>query len=187
MRYFKISGLFLILFSFISCSKNAGIFSNFDCPQTSEISTKPILDAFFKFSLDIPTTWKTELYIDNDTSIFATADTTKQLTEAFLIKVSQIPGQLTLNQATTVTIKSELTKNQWQINSIQNGLFKEFNTLLIASQKQPSHLKTSALHLYFSVANEYYFEIEIQCFGDKNIDERFCQAIKIINSLNIKE
>ncbi len=169
-----------------SCSKTNTIFKDYNC-QTESIPTKPVLDAFLKFSLEIPKNWKTELYIDQGTSIFATADTTKQLSEAFLLKVSQIPGQLILNQATTDIIKGELTKNLWQINSIQNGVFKKFDALLINTQKNTSNKKISALHLYFGFGSEHYFEIEIQCFGDKNTDERYCQAIKIINSLNIKE
>lgn len=186
MNPLKFGIVLISLVTFASCSKNDDIFKNYNC-KTESIPTKQVLDAFLQFSLEIPKNWKTNLYIDQNTSIFATADTTKQLSETFLIKVSKIPAQLTLNQATTDTIKSELTKNQWHINSLQKGIFKKFNALLITSQKQPSNIKTSALHLYFSAENQHYFEIEIQCFGDKNTDERFCQAVKIINSLNIKE
>ncbi|NCP20426.1 MAG: hypothetical protein COS42_09115 [Flavobacteriales bacterium CG03_land_8_20_14_0_80_35_15] len=186
MNLLKFSFILMALMLCAGCSKNGEIFKDYNC-KTSAVQTKQIKDAYLKFSLEVPINWKTELYMDQSTSIFATADTTKQLSETFLIKTSLIPGLLRLNQATSDTIKSELTKNQWHINRIKKGLFKNAEALLITSQKQQSNIKIEGLHLYFSLENEHYFEIEIQCFGDKNSDERFCQAIKVINSLIINE
>ncbi|MCF6213437.1 MAG: hypothetical protein L3J45_05360 [Flavobacteriaceae bacterium] len=181
---FSIIGL-----SLIGCSKPSTIFYDFDCHssiKSSDLHT--ILDAKNNFSLDIPNYWKTELYIDEYASIFTTADTTKQLTKTYLIKASLIDAKLNLNKASIQTIKTNLeSKKATTVASVKQGTFQNKPALLILSKNKQNKLEKTVLHLYISVSEKHYFEIEIHCYGHKNVEKRLCEGIKYINSLNIKE
>lgn len=182
--------MFLIIsFSLTNCSKPTTIFKGFDCQSTVNIKDlETVLDANNNFSLDIPKYWKTELYFDNSSSIFTTADTTKQLTKTYLIKASLISGKLDLNKETIQKIKESIeASNSESILSVKDGLFDNKQALLIQSKSNKETYKKSVLHLYMPISFKHYFEIEIHCYGTEKVEERFCEAIDHINSLKITE
>jgi len=184
MKRSKIGILFLLIIAIYSCSNKNSIFKNYDC-QITPIESKKIVDALNKFTLNIPNNWKTELYIDKGSSIFVTADTTKQLSKAFIIKVSSISGALNFDKNLGSTLKVKLVESNWKNDKITAGFFESHHALLLKSTKQNSNIKTNALHLFFNAKNDSHFEIEIQCFGDKNIQNRFCKAIFVIKTLKL--
>jgi len=184
MQYLKLIFIFLIALTVYSCSNKNSLFKDYNC-HTKPIETKVIPDALQKFSLNVSNNWKTKLYIDNKTSIFATADTTKQLSKTFLIKVSLIPGILNFNKNLETFLKPKLENNFWKINKIIKGLFIGSPALLFSSIRQYPIINTSALHIFVNAKNQSHFEIEIQCFGKKNKQERFCKAIAIIKTLKL--
>jgi len=185
MKKFKLGFIVLIIFvTTYSCTNKNSIFKNYDC-QTKPVTSKKIADALNKFTLNIPKNWKTELYIDKSSSIFVTADTTKQLSQAFIIKVSLISGALNFDKELDTSLKVKLAESNWKNNKITKGFFESRSALLLKSTKQNTNVKTSALHLFSNTKSDYHFEIEIQCFGDKNIQNRFCKAISIIMTLKL--
>jgi len=176
-----------LILAFISCKNNKDIFKNFNCSNISNLSdTEIVLDAKNNFSLNIPKYWKTELYLDKNSSMFTTADTTKQYQNTYLIKATLIESKLTLNKFDIEKIKTSILtdKTTTLISEIQ-GDFKNWPALLLRSKSDKFKSVVSVLHLYTPISERQYFEIEIHCFGSKNIDKRFCEAINIINSLKI--
>jgi len=167
-----------------SCTDSNTIFKNYHC-KTKSVQSKTIHDALQKFTLNVPNNWKTKLYINNNSSTFITADTTKQLSQAFIIKVSSIPGGLNFNKTLATSLKLKLAENNWKTKKITKGLFKTHNSLLFRTIKQDSKIKTTALQLFFNTTNQYHFEVEIQCFGTKNTQERFCKALAILKTLKL--
>ncbi len=184
MQYHKLVFIFLMVFATYSCSNKNSLFKDYNC-QTKPIKSKIIPDALQKFSLRVPNNWKTKLYIDNNTSIFVTADTTKQLSQTFLIKVSLISGILNFDGNLSTSLKSKSVESFWKTDKIIKGLFIGSPALLFSSIKQNSTINTSALHIFVNAKNQYHFEIKIQCFGEKNRQERFCKAIAIIKTLKL--
>jgi hypothetical protein len=174
-----------LIIAFTSCKNNKDIFKNFNCHSNANLSdTEIVLDAKNNFSLSIPKYWKTELYLDENSSMFTTADTTKQYQNTYLIKTTLIASKLTLNKFDIAKIKASiLTDKNTKLISESQGTFKNWPALLLRSKSDKFKSGVSVLHLYAPISDKQYFEIEIHCFGPKNIDKRFCEAISIINSL----
>ncbi len=179
----------LLLFAFISCQKNNDVFKDFKCEKSLKLKEiERVLDAKGNFSLDIPKYWKTELYLDENSSIFTTADTTKQYLNTYLIKVSSINAKLILSSAEIEKIKTAvLSDSHKTIGTITRGSFKAHPALLILTKSDKFKSGITVMHVYTPISEKLYFEIEIHCFGTKNVDKRLCEAINIINSLKIKE
>lgn len=175
----------LLLISFASCVNNNNIFKDFNCKNSSNLNNfETILDAKNNFSLSIPKYWKTELYLDNNSSMLTTADTTKQYQNTYLIKATLIESKLTLNKMEIEKIKASILtdKTNTLISEIQEN-FKNHSALLLRTKSNKLKSVSTVLHLYSPISDRQYFEIEIHCFGSKNIESRFCEAITIINSL----
>jgi len=184
IKNFIYLGLILAL---TSCKNNNDIFNNFNCSNSFNFNdTEIVLDAKNNFSLSIPKYWKTELYIDKNSSMFTTADTTKQYQNTYLIKATLIASKLTLNKSEIEKIMASiLTDKTTRLISESQGNFKNWPALLLRSKSDKFKSGVSVLHLYTPISDRQYFEIEIHCFGSKNIDKRFCEAINVINSLKL--
>ncbi|AUC23323.1 hypothetical protein BTO15_15005 [Polaribacter sejongensis] len=80
--------LFIILASlvFFSCSHQTEIHKHFNCKPTTFKDLEEVKDVKNLFSLELPKSWKTNLYYDDIQSSIYTADTTKQLTESLLLE-----------------------------------------------------------------------------------------------------
>jgi hypothetical protein len=182
-------GLSFLLFGFISCQNSRDIFKDFTCKTPLKLKNiERVLDAKENFSLDIPKYWKTELYIDDNSSMFTTADTTKQYLNTYLIKATLINSKLILNTPEIEKIKAAILSDKHQtISAVVRGTFKSYPALLISAKSDKFKSGITSLHLYTPISEKFYFEIEIHCFGAKNIDKRLCEAIHIINSLKINE
>ncbi len=174
-----------LILAFTSCKNNKDIFKNFNCSNNPNLSNaEAVLDAKNNFSLSIPKNWKTELYLDKNSSMFTTADTTKQYQNTYLIKATLIESKLTLNKFEIEKIKTSiLTDKTTTLIAESQGNFKNWPALLLRSKSNKFKSGSTVLHLYSPISDRQYFEIEIHCFGPKNIDKRFCEAITIINSL----
>lgn len=184
MKHYSIVYLFLLLATIYSCSDKNSLFKDYHC-KTKQLKLVAIHDALQKFKLNIPNNWKTELYIDKNNSIFVTADTTKQLSKTFIIKLSYITGAINFNKNSATTLKQRLAKDFWKTYKTSKGFFNGYPALLLYSENQQLKIKTSSLHIFFNANKQYHFEIEIQCFGNKNKQERFCKAITIIKTLKL--
>ena len=172
----------------INCTNNTTIFKDYGCSGNSlDSDIENVLDAKNNFSLDIPKHWKTELYFDSESSIFTTADTTKQFNNTFLIKASLINAKLAINSVDIEKIKTNLeTTKTLEIISTTEGSFKNMSAILLRSHVS-SPLEKTILHLYAPLSKKQYFEIEVHCYGIEAVENRLCQAIQYVNSLKIAE
>jgi len=184
MQYLKFGFIYILLLAICSCSNKNSLIKDYNC-KVIKVKSKTIPDALQKFTLNIPKNWKTKLYIDKGVSIFATADTTKQLSQTFLIKLSLIRSSLICDKNSDTSLRLKLAKNKWIVKKHVKGLFKNRYALMFTSEKQNSKIEIAALHIFFNTKNQQHFEIEIQCFGNKNQQERFCQAINILKTLKL--
>jgi len=110
----KYLGLTFFLFiCFTSCQKENDIFNDFRCPSLANKGDfETVLDAKNNFSLDVPKHWKTELYLNENSSIFTTADTTKQYLNTYLIKATLIESKLNLNSQNIEKIKQSILSDK---------------------------------------------------------------------------
>ena len=90
-----ISALIGVVFS--SC-KNSQFEREFSCDTPMSFSnTKKYKDVLNHFEIDVPKNWKTSLYYDEYQSKLYTADTTRNLSESYIIDVTWHQGELIID------------------------------------------------------------------------------------------
>ena len=185
----KILVYFSLVLGLTNCDNNQDVFKEFNCKTPYKLNNiETVLDAKNNFSLEVPKHWKTVLYLDTNSSMFTTADTTKQYLNTYLIKASLVDAKLKLNKINIEKIKSAiLSDKSVKIISQKRGSFKKYSAFLLKTKSDKFKFGETVLHLYTPISGAHYFEIEIHCFGTKNIKQRFCEAFKIINTLKISE
>jgi hypothetical protein len=177
-------GLILILIAVcFSCTKESVLESTFNCSNNSITNSKRIADFKNKFSLQLPPNWKTELYYNSFQSEIFSADTSKQLSESFILKVSNNLGELKLNESFF-----------YKIDSVSNSLNQE----LVISHTEPFNetemywnvfkgFKNGFTFHQFNgfqkISNNSYINSSVEIYGDENINERLCKAINVLKTI----
>jgi hypothetical protein len=167
----------------IGCSKQSELEKIFNCEATNTASLKEITDFNKNFKIGIPTTWKTNLYYDEFQSEIFTADTTKQLTEAYILNTSFNYGKLLFTP-------EFYAKNDSIFKSLN---FEKKNSGTIQFQEKPSYWQVvkgekngfpyQQFNLYVILSEDTYFNAVTEIYGETTIDERICESISIINHI----
>jgi len=175
--------LFLIIISFISCSEKSELSNTFNCESTNNALKKTITDFNKNFEIDIPTHWKTELYYSQSSSEIYSADTTKQLTETYILDVSQNLGELNLDDAFFKKNDSILAKkNLLKINS-KNITFREKEAYYYITQEIKQNFIVNRLNLLIKTSTNQYISAYCEVYGKDQIEERLCDGISVLNTI----
>lgn len=173
----------ILLFTVISCSKQSELSNVLDCETEKIENTKTILDFNKNFRIDIPTTWKTDLYYDKYQSELFTADTTKQLTSTYILDVSFNLGKLDFD--------NQFYKKTDSIIQISN--FKKLKSGIIEFQSKPAHWYISKgfrnnfeyhqFNLTVQLSENTYFNAYTDVYGSENVEKRICESISLIETI----
>ncbi|MEN8187832.1 MAG: hypothetical protein ABFR05_11950 [Bacteroidota bacterium] len=184
MRKLNFALLLLIISINFSCKRN-DVKEAFQC--TSEYSffnsNKTYQDVLKHFKIDIPQEWKTELYYDEFQSEIYSADTTKQLTESFIIDITWHQGELNFNRNFKRKVKKNLVEEN--LKTIRSGKGK-FNDLPvyynIAKGKYLSY-EYHLLQLYVKSNVDEYYTFTSKVYGSESIDERICASVNLFEDI----
>ncbi len=174
----------LISIFLISCNQNS-VKNNFNCKASIQFGdTKNMVDVLKHFEIDVPKRWKTNLYFDEYQSDLNAADTTKQLTESYIVEISWHQGELIVDKNLEVTIK-DLLKNNDKLTTVKSGLaeFKSHPAYYNLSQGQSGNYTYHLLQVYAKTKSDEYFNFKAKIYGDDFIDERVCAALAFFENV----
>ena len=176
--------LFLILMiSFSSCTKKLSLQEELNCSTSSLFSnTFERKDIHKNFKIDIPKTWKYQLYYDDYQSSIFMADTIKELTASFILDVAWKNGGLELNDSFE---KSLLDTSSYSIVKSNLEQFKDLPCYWNVSKGIKENFTYHIFNLFIKTSEGDYLEFKTEIYGDDLVDERLCEALKIINSVEI--
>lgn len=181
MRFFI--GLFLISVLFSSCSKSSQLEKEFSCHTNIKLTTEKVLDFYESYSVEIPKNWKTSLYYDNmQTEIFA-ADTTKVLENAYTMEFSMINGKMNSIESFKNKVKEKAINTGLQLikeNFIDKDKKKGY---YFYGKGMQNNLEIYVFQYYIKFDNEKYFMVKTEIFGNEKVDERLCESLNIISSI----
>lgn len=180
---FRFITVFLILIIATSCNEKTALETILNCSNSFSLSkTKEIKDVKKNFKIHVPTNWKTELYYDAFQSAVFTADTTKQLTETFILDTTWKNGELILDPAFEEKIKSnpELTVIASQFENIHDKPAYWHH-----SKGIKNNFEYHLLDVYIKTSIDSYILISTQVYGKENINKRFCESMQLIKTLEI--
>lgn len=174
--------LLIALFLF-SCKSEKTIPLSITCKNLSINNTELHKDFSNTFSIEVPKSWKVNLYNDNVQSSIYTADTTKNLTNSILLDVSLVSKKEVLNEVFFLELEQEnLRKSLVRTQFLEN---KNYNTHFyhttykgfkrkIPYQKNQIHIKKK---------NNSFLVATIEIYGDSLVEQRLCKAISIVKTL----
>ena len=179
--HFKFGIFLLILITMTSCAKKTALETTYNCSNSFSFSeTKKVKDFKKNFAITVPTNWKTQLYYDEYQSDIFTADTTKELSKTYILDTSWKLGELKLDEE----FKTKITNNSNLniVNSkIENILQKPAFWYIQKGKKKGFDYQV--LQIYLKTSVDTYLEIKTEVYGNKNVEKRFCESIKIIKSI----
>ncbi|PQJ72897.1 hypothetical protein [Polaribacter butkevichii] len=177
--------IFTAIFLFYSCSQQSEISKRFNCKPINYKNLEVVKDVKNLFSIEIPKTWKTNLYYDTLQSSIYTADTTKQLTESLLLDVTYV--QKNINFDTSFKLKQEqenLSKNLIQVKSEETSFLEKPSYYTISKGKKGAFDYQVCL-LFIKLNKQNFILAKAEVYGDSVVNTRLCNAFALIEKIKI--
>ena len=135
------------------------------------------------FRLNLPTSWKKDLYYDNFQSELFVADTTKQLTDTFILGTSFNSGKLNFDETYYKKNDSILIESNLQKLNFGNILFQSKPAFWYVAEGSKNNFKYHTFNLVLKLSENTYFNAYSEIYGEENIEDRICKSIAIIETV----
>lgn len=183
------NSIYLIVIVLISCSntKSGELSSSLGCKSKFLYTTKTKVDFCKNFKIKVPKHWKTQLYYDAQTSEIFVADTTKQLTDTFILSSSFITNTLTIDSAFVKTYSQKM--QQQQLYFVKGKLLTYKNKPAYWSMFKgiKNNRKIHQLSFFIKISDNTYFTANTEVYGTANIEKRICESVSIIEDITFFE
>jgi hypothetical protein len=181
-RYFLASAV--ILFTIFSCKNTSNLSTTFNCKTSNFSNLEKIADIKKQFRLNIPKNWNTRLYYDDIQTQIYTADTTKQLSQTYILDVAFNSGELILDNAFKNKILSNLKQNEQLENlKFQFDTFHKKPSIWFLSKGKKSNLSYHFFQLFILNSPTDYYEITTKIYGDEFVEDRLCESISLMDEI----
>ncbi len=185
MKRFTIIILLLIIGFNTACS-NSDLKEQFQCEASAPGNTKQYKDILKHFDIHIPKDWKTILYYDEYVSNIYSADTSKSLTQTYIIDVTWNQGELLFDKAFEENIKSVLDSSQMKITKKEFIKFQKYPAYYFYSQGKYLEYDYHLLEIYVKTKPDEYFNLTTKVYGKEKVEERICESIALFEDISIK-
>jgi hypothetical protein len=185
MKYFLVS--FLASLLLFSCKKQSEISKSFKC-NSKEINNLEAVTAVKNlFTVQLPKTWKTNLFFDEVQSSIYSADTTKQLTETVLLDITFINNTINFNALFKLKQEKEsFAKNLLQTESKEITLLNKPSCYTVSKGKKGSY-SYKKCEVFIKINEENFMLAKVEIYGDSLVNERMCTGILLIEKIKIHQ
>ncbi len=186
MKY--IFSLIILIITLSGCQKDS-IKKSFDCNTTTNYAnTEEVQGILNHFKIEIPSNWKSELYFDKTQSRFYSADTTRELTETYIIDVTWHQGEIQFNNDFDVLVMNDLKQNQ-QLIPIKSGFgdFRDIPAYYNLSKGMHSDFEYHFFQIFLKTSVDEYFTLTTKVYGTEFVDERICASISLFENITFLE
>lgn len=169
---------------FGSC-KNSQFEREFSCETPMSFSnTKTYKDVLSHFEIDVPKNWKTSLYYDEYQSKLYTADTTRNLSESYIIDVSWHQGELIIDDDLERLV-SEQVGREFNLIPVKagEGEFLDYPSYYHISTGKKNNMSWHYLQIYLKYAPDEYYTLTSKIYGDELVTERICSSFAVFKEL----
>lgn len=181
-----ISGM---LFSLIlSSCQNSQFEREFGCETPMSFShTKTYKDVLNHFEIEIPKSWKTSLYYDEYQSKLYTADTTRNLSESYILDITWHQGELVID-AEFEELVSKQVGREFNLIPVKSGEgeFLDLPGYYHISTGKKNDLSWHYLQVYLKYSTDEYYTLTSKIYGNELVTERICASFAIFKELEFK-
>jgi hypothetical protein len=175
--------LFLLIIVIVSCKKQSELSKEFNCNSTELKNLKPYLDFKNNFKLHIPTNWKTNKYYSETQSEIFTADTTKQLTETYILNTSYALGTVNFDSDFYQKTDSIIIQNNFKKTKYGTTTFMKLPTFWYIVEGEKNGFPYHQFNIIAKKSEMAYFSASVEIYGDLKVDERICESISILEKI----
>lgn len=169
----------------LSSCKNSQFEREFSCDTPMSFSnTKTYKDVLSHFEIDVPKNWKTSLYYDEYQSKLYTADTTRNLSESYIIDVSWHQGELIIDDDLERLV-SEQVGREFNLIPVKagEGEFLDYPSYYHISTGKKNNMSWHYLQIYLKYAPDEYYTLTSKIYGDELVTERICASFAVFKEL----
>ncbi|NOR28498.1 MAG: hypothetical protein GQ540_08220 [Lutibacter sp.] len=179
--------LTLTFFLFFSCSKQSELHKKYNCSSSKISNSKTIKDFNKNFRLTISNDWKSNFYFNKFQSEIFSADTTKQLTDSFILGTSFNQGIINFNSNFHQEKDSILTVNHLELTDSGEQLFLSKPSYWYVAKGMKNGYTYHQFNSTIKLSENTYFVGYSEIYGDTNINERICETISILEKIEFLE
>lgn len=160
---------------------------NLNCNNRAiSTNTTAIKDIKNTFQLEIPASWRRQLYVDQYASKLHCADTVKELNDTYIFNLSWQEGELTLDSLFTHGLKlNALQRNESKIISTKSFTTRNKPSYSIYSKYNSNGVLTHDMQLYITNKDNSFYRLSVLIFGYEQIEERLCEALNIFKTCKL--
>ncbi len=169
----------------ISC-QNSKFEKEFDCNTPIQFTqTKTYKDVLGHFEMKVPKSWKTELYYDEYQSALYSADTTKELSDTYILDITWHQGELVLNKDFEVKVAQNATRNL-QLVPVKSGFgdYLGHPSYYYIGTGKNGELSWHYLQIYVQHSIDEYYTLNAKIYGNEFVDERICASFGLFKNIS---
>ncbi len=174
-----------VLLVFVSCGKDTFLEKEFSCKTVNFKNIHEVKDLNKNFSISIPNNWNRELYYDEIQSEIFTADTTKQLTQTYILDASFNYGVLTFDADFHNRKNAILEKQHLKIIDSGNQSFHGQPTYWYLTEGEKNGYAVRRFNMLTILSENTYLSVYVELYGTDLKDERLCNAMALIEKIKI--
>ncbi len=172
-----------VIFLFFGCKNQSELSETFKCKSSKLSNLETYSDFKQNFKISIPNNWNTELYYDEFQSEIFTADTTKQLSETYILDASFNYGNLEINKAFYLKTDSILAVSNLQKVKGETIQFKSKPAYWYLVSGTKKGFTYHQFNLMVKLSKETYFTAYSEIYGTDKVDERICESISLLDKI----
>ncbi len=157
------------------------------CSSSKMNNLHRIKDFNNNFTINIPKSWKTNYYYDASTSEIYAADTIKELTKSFIIGVSFHKENLELNQSYFNKIDSLLILKKLNKYEFEQEPFIKKPSYWYLVKGTKNGFTYHQLNITIKNSEKSYINATAEIYGDSFVDNRICNSISILKTIQFLE
>lgn len=178
----RLVALICVIVVCTSC-QNSKFEKEFECDTPAHYTQKKTYkDVLSHFEIEVPKSWKSELYYDEYQSAIYTADTTKELSDSFILDITWHQGELVLDKDFEVRVAQKASRSL-RLIPVKSG-FGEYlghpAYYHIATGKQ-GDLNWHFLEIYVQHKVDEYYTFTSKIYGNEFVNERICASFSVFN------
>ena len=179
-------GVSVILLAFVmgGC-RNSDFEREFGCETPMGFSnTKTYKDVLSHFEIDIPKNWKTSLYYDEYQSKLYSADTTRNLSDSYIIDVTWHQGELVIDEEFDQLV-SEQAGREFNLIPVKSGEgdFLDHEAYYHIATGKKNDMDWHYLQVYLKYRTDEYYTLTSKIYGNELVTERICASFSLFKNL----
>jgi hypothetical protein len=177
--------LLIISIVLVSCSGKSELEKKLNCSANLDyIDFKESVDFKNTFKLNVPNKFSEQLFYNNYQTTIMVADTTKSLTNSYMLEINYNSGNLVIEDKLKYDLASKLLKEE-QLEVFQDGVTKinKKDAFWLKAKNEKGKYPYHQFLLLIKDTSTNYFEVKTKVYGEENVEERICESVAIIKSL----